>query len=514
MAYSSQLPLILATLVLPSDHPDDRPAPDPLTPPPTFQEVLRPLFDALCQLLEDFQRQPLSPKATLELEQRLQGQLRELGRQALQVGLNTLEPAPRQAPRHVRHELIWYTRLSGKTSQDAATLFGKVRLKRLGYRPTHKTGEATLFPLAIHLGLIHGATPALAATAARLLGGTGSSQRQTLDQLRRDHGVAWGVKKLRQVAQAVAEAAEARRQPVQAQQLLAWLHQAAGSTGPHKPGLSVGRDGITLPLRVPGGRFYPVASTATVTVFDRRGKRLGTVYLAVPPEALQPTLSRLLTALLVEVLTGWESPLPRLSYVTDGGDNETGYFEQVLIGLRHPRTGQALSWVRVFDYYHASERLWTLGELLFGSGRPCCSWVRKMQKWLLKPGGVNRVLHAAAYWRTQAKLNAAQQKSYELAYAYLRDRMAGMRYAEYRRLGVPLGSGVTEAACKTVFTQRLKLSGMSWYREGAETVLRLRILVLSGVWETVFGRVLAQFEPVYPGGGQATFEPFATQKAG
>ena len=42
-----------------------------------------------------------------------------------------------------------------------------------------------------------------------------------------------------------------------------------------------------------------------------------------------------------------------------------------------------------------------------------------------------------------------------------------MRYDEYRRVGMPIGSGVTEAARKTVYTQRLKLSGMRWKKADA-----------------------------------------------
>jgi hypothetical protein len=57
-----------------------------------------------------------------------------------------------------------------------------------------------------------------------------------------------------------------------------------------------------------------------------------------------------------------------------------------------------------------------------------------------------------------------------------------MKYAQYRRQGLPIGSGVTEAACKTVFAERLKRSGMTWGREGGQVIVDLRILVLSGVW--------------------------------
>jgi hypothetical protein len=49
---------------------------------------------------------------------------------------------------------------------------------------------------------------------------------------------------------------------------------------------------------------------------------------------------------------------------------------------------------------------------------------------------------------------------------------------------------VTEAACKTVYTQRLKLSGMRWQKEGAQTILTLRVILLSGVWQQVYERTL------------------------
>lgn len=70
-------------------------------------------------------------------------------------------------------------------------------------------------------------------------------------------------------------------------------------------------------------------------------------------------------------------------------------------------------------------------------------------------------------------------------------RRRQLRYADYRRLGLPIGSGVTEAACKTVFTQRFKLSGMRWKPAGAQTILTLRVILLSGIWSTVYERTLA-----------------------
>jgi hypothetical protein len=66
-----------------------------------------------------------------------------------------------------------------------------------------------------------------------------------------------------------------------------------------------------------------------------------------------------------------------------------------------------------------------------------------------------------------------------------------MRYRHYSGQRLPIGSGITEAACKTVFTQRLKRSGMSWTREGGQVILDLRVIWLSGIWAEVHQRYLA-----------------------
>ena len=84
-----------------------------------------------------------------------------------------------------------------------------------------------------------------------------------------------------------------------------------------------------------------------------------------------------------------------------------------------------------------------------------------------------------------------QAKVYEHAYAYLHKRSRWMHYQSYRRQHLPIGSGITEAACKIVFTQRLKCSGMSWTIAGGQVILDLRVIRLRGVWEDVHQRYLA-----------------------
>ena len=61
-----------------------------------------------------------------------------------------------------------------------------------------------------------------------------------------------------------------------------------------------------------------------------------------------------------------------------------------------------------------------------------------------------------------------------------------MRYAQFRLQGLFVGSGVIEAGCKILFGQRLKQSGMHWTTRGANSIIALRCIRLSGRWEEFY----------------------------
>jgi hypothetical protein len=237
------------------------------------------------------------------------------------------------------------------------------------------------------------------------------------------------------------------------------------------------------------------ASTATVSVYDRRGQRLGTVYLGRMPELGQATMSGQLTDLLRAVLTAWEGPLPRLHYVTDAGNHPLEYYRRVLRPMRHPRTGKRLSWTWSVDYFHAAERITKLAEVIFGAGREASAWAAKMRKVLKeKSNGVSRVLHSVGALRQRRGLKG-KNKDYDKAVNYLRRFARYMTYGEYRRVALPIGSGVTEAACKTIVNYRFKQSGMRWHATTGQHVLDLRVILKSGIWMRVYQAALRSYTP-------------------
>lgn len=67
--------------------------------------------------------------------------------------------------------------------------------------------------------------------------------------------------------------------------------------------------------------------------------------------------------------------------------------------------------------------------------------------------------------------------------AYLEKHADHMRYATFRRRGLPIGSGAIESAVRQVINLRLKGSGIFWREENAEGMLVLRAAVVSDRWD-------------------------------
>jgi len=467
MHHSTLLPLLLANPVCASD--------------PDFTSLLAQHVQALAQLTADFLDQTPTPQATADLERQLAQRTRLLARQLLEWTYNHIEPAdPSQAPPRLSCLGQTYRR-RGHHPRTIATLFGPLRLRRLLYEPL-EPGERCIHPLQLQLGLVAGyATPALAQRLGQYA--AQQPQRAVRDTLRQDHDLTCSQATLRKVTKALAEGLDPHRQNAQADRLLALLQQAHASKGRRRVVLAVGRDGIQVPVV---GTTYQEASTATLSVLDRRGRRLGTVYLGRMPEGGQTTLSEQLTALLEEVLKRWPKAPPRLAYITDGGWHPNDYFARVLRRMRDPRhPDKVLVWERIIDFYHAAQYISQLAEALFGETQQARSWARKMRKRLKERRGVSRVLQAATWHRGGLELSSQREEKYEKAYRYLSRHGRWMDYARYRQEGLPLGSGITEAGCKVLFTQRLKQSGMKWQAEGGQVIVTLRSLWLSGVWEQV-----------------------------
>jgi hypothetical protein len=69
-----------------------------------------------------------------------------------------------------------------------------------------------------------------------------------------------------------------------------------------------------------------------------------------------------------------------------------------------------------------------------------------------------------------------------------------MRYADLRAQNLPIGSGVVEAACKTLVSQRLKRSGMRWCHTGGQAILTFRALCQSEHFERAWPLLVKRYQ--------------------
>jgi hypothetical protein len=283
--------------------------------------TLRPLVGQLSgslahgvRLLDQFLRDEPTPQKMTACERELRALLREVGRRIMPWVLNHMEPKNAgETPSRVRFEGRFYRRRAQHRSAWA-TLFGPVEVWRRLYEPLER-GARSLYPLERRLGIAAGfATTALAERVGRW--GADHTQRQGLAMLKEEHGVHWSCTSLRKVLATVRAGMDTHRHASQVAQVLSWLAHARESTGRYRPTLSVGRDGIFVPLL---HKVWQEGATATVSVLDRRGKRVGTVYLGRMPEPGQETLTAQGNALLHDMLHQVDSQGLRLVYVTDEG---------------------------------------------------------------------------------------------------------------------------------------------------------------------------------------------------
>lgn len=449
--------------------------------------TLAPLREALIEMLTKFCAGPTASK-TLDLEQAMFANLLEAGRCVLEAVFNSLEKDEDNQPPVICHRENNYRRLPDRKPREVVTRFGKIKVMRARYRRGRK--GKLIFPLEIVLGLQRGFTPAAASLVGQQFAGTGSSQTRTIDFAKQYLGSTIGPERLRKLSQHLAEQMQSFQHDCQRDELQRLLNEAEKS-GAKSIVLSVSRDAVSLGI-APFG-FFEMASVATLSVLAD-GKRLGTVYLGRTPETNQKTLSDQLTKLLRATLQA-HTKRPQIVYVTDAGKVETAYWHNVL--SKFYVEGKRIKIHRVVDYYHASERLTVLADSIkFSSKAARRKWLERVRRVLLDPKGHGRVMRSVAAVRCQHGVKISKSEDFEKAVNYLNNQKRYMKYDQMRSQSFPIGSGVVESACKQIVSERMKLSGMRWKKAGAQAVMTLRCILLSNIWDRVFGRMLNQNQPV------------------
>lgn len=135
----------------------------------------------------------------------------------------------------------------------------------------------------------------------------------------------------------------------------------------------------------------------------------------------------------------------------------------------------------ILDYYHSVEYLNDLAKNYFDDEQKRKQWTKLMKKLLLRKQGVYKLIDQINLLPIIEKAEEVRQTVLK----YYHSNVNRMNYYYYRQQGWIIGSGAVEAAHRTVAQRRLKLSGQRWTKKGAQSVLNLRVLRMSGYWKVL-----------------------------
>jgi hypothetical protein len=127
--------------------------------------------------------------------------------------------------------------------------------------------------------------------------------------------------------------------------------------------------------------------------------------------------------------------------------------------------------IHIVDVWHAREHLWDLAGRLFPSDE------KQRKRWaknILDKLDAGRIESLVAQLQREPTPQPDLQNMLRTEAEYFQRNQARMRYPRFRKLGLFIGSGVIEAACKTVIGSRLKQSGMFWTVCGVNAIVALR----------------------------------------
>ena len=436
-------------------------------------------------MLEDARMRERQPGESFEaFEQRLHRQLQEVERELLSEDFARADVDAEG----IVVEGTSFRRVL-RAEQTYMTAAGPISVARTLYKDRSDEGERAIVPMELKLGIVGGFwTPTAARQAAWLVSqmtpqtaeelcarmGNMAPSKSSLDRLPKELAERWD----EDAKGFEAALRDAMMVPDEAVTVMASLD---GVLAPMKDGNAVGKKAATAArgqiAKGPAG--YKEVGCATLSFCDKEGKALAVVRMARMPEPHKRSLKQARKAELAAALA--KRPDLQLVKAADGANDNWTFLHKDL-----PPAPE------VVDFFHAAEHLNAAVATAYGDGtveaRRRFADLRHVL--LEEHGGVDKVIRSLQYLRD--KHPRRERLATELA--YFRKRRKRMQYAEMKEKGLPIGTGVTEAACKTLVTQRLKQSGMRWGKEGGQAILNLRGWAQSERFDQAWALLAATFQ--------------------
>lgn len=430
--------------------------------PVTMRE--RPALERLVESLTKQAKEPFSADEFNRFERELGERLREVGREALARELAKADvDVDCVLIDGVEHRRV----LRG--TETYMTTLGPVKVERTLYKDRTDPEANAVAVLEKRLGVIGGfwmpeaakqaawvvsqMTPALSAELFSRVG-TMQPSKSSLDRLPKEIDARW--EEDRETFER--ELREVTEIPEDTKSIAVSLD---GVLAPMKDGKAVQtRERAAEEGRLSKGPAgYREVGCATVSFCDEDGEMISAIRMARMPEANKLTLKAMLIDELGTILAA-RPDLPIVKVADAAEDNWTFLQNAIPFGAE------------VIDFFHAAEQLGSALAAAYGDGsRQARMRFQELREVLLEDAdGVQQVIRSLVYLRNKHPRN---QRIREVL-GYFRKHRRQMRYFELKQMGMPIGSGPVEAACKTLVAQRMKQSGMRWGVRGGQGILTIR----------------------------------------
>lgn len=359
-------------------------------------------------------------------------------------------------------------RLSSKglQSETYQTSFGALTIDRHVYQPA--AGGKTYVPLEDRARIIGLSTPLFASSIAAKYSESGG--RAVQRDLREHHA--------REVSLAFIQALAAETAKVAMEREDRWTYTPV--TPPDQAAvIALGYDGTCAQTCEEGWKQVMVG---TMTLYDSGGEPLETLHLANAPEDGKATfLSR-----MDREVAALKARYPDALWV---GVSDGATDLRAELG-RH--CGQL-----ILDFWHAAGYIVSAGPAMTAGtaargGVRAPQWIdQALHRLKTQEGGAAGLLaEMERQLDNGPALTGAERADLTRAAGYFANNLDRMDYAAAVRERLPIGSGITEAACKTIVKARLCGGGMRWHLGSMQQVLCLRALRRSSNrWDQFWTRI-------------------------
>ena len=163
--------------------------------------------------------------------------------------------------------------------------------------------------------------------------------------------------------------------------------------------------------------------------------------------------------------------------------SETGEMTFIGDGAQWLDELQGLSFplaTRIVDFWHVTEYIWEVANTFYEEDSVKAREWAEEKVGRLKQGHVKLIQASLSQMKPRTR---KQRETLKAAQTYFHNHAHQMDYPRYEAMGLHIGSGIAEAACKFVIQTRFKRNGMRWSRSGGENLLRLRLAYLNDRWD-------------------------------